>query len=270
MARQSYIDKETGLPLNIHAMNTRQLRQYIADQADEAQERIDSAKGQEVSKAFRDAAWAVTGNTSKVKRSTSYMDKSEMREFAYALRQFNSLDRESGFAKSIEWQENKGRYETFIRKRIEEGDTYWAQYLTKKGNVSKRGYQDYKDYINFIKSIQDVKAEFGYRTLKQYAESAMNEKGSKEKLKQMSALLTKVYAESKGSGLTQAEIIERFELRLAELEAEEKRTTARKSAKRSKPKTSTKRAKVQKSKSNVKVKTTGKMKDSAKIRERLT
>ena len=99
---------------------------------------------------------------------------------------------------------------------------------------------------------------------------AMNTKGRKENMQQISKLLTKVFVESQGNGQTQAELIERFELRLAELEVEEKRTTARKSAKKSKAKTSTKRAKVQKSKSNVKVKTTGKMKDSAKIRERLS
>lgn len=263
MARKPYDENQS-----IHSMTTRQLRQYIADKATEAQERLDTARGVEVSKAFRDAAGEITGNTSKVKRSTSYMSKEQMREFAYALRQFNSLDVESGFAKSIEWKENKGRYETFIRNRIAEGDEYWAQYLTKKGNVSKRGYQDYKDYINFIKNIQEVKNQYGYRTLKQYAEAAMNEKGGKEKMQQISKLLTKVFAESKGKGLTQAELIERFELRLSELETEEKRATTknRKTAKLPKPKA----VKRKKSKSNVKVKTTGKMKDSAKVRERIT
>lgn len=257
MARQPYTEDQS-----IHSMTTRQLRQYVADKAEEAQKRLDSAIGEDTTKAFREAAWEIMGRGGKVRRSTSNMSKEEMREFAYALRQFNSLDTTSGFAQSIEWKENKQRYETFIRNRIAEGNTYWEKFLTAKGNVSKRGYQEYKDYIDYIKGIQEHKFSFGYRTLLQYAESAM-EYGKTSDLKDINKLLTDVFEESKGKGFSQAQLIERFELRLNELNAEEakKRSKATKSA--------VKAYKGKKSKSNIKVKKGRQMK-GGKVRERLT
>ena len=255
MARQAYAEDQS-----IHSMTTRQLRQYIADKAEEAQKRLDSAVGEDTTKAFREAAWEIMGRSGKVKRSTSNMSKDEMREYAYALRQFNSLDTKSGFAQSVEWKENKSRYESFIRNRIAEGDTYWEKFLTAKGNISKRGYKEYKDYIDFIKGIQDYKSQFGYRTLKQYAESAM-EYGKGEELKDLNKLLTEVFNESKGKGFSQAQLIERFELRLNEMNAEEAK-------KKTKPAT-IKAKKAKKSKSNIKVKKGRQMK-GGKVRERLT
>ena len=257
MARQPYTEDQS-----IHSMTTRQLRQYIADKAEEAQKRLDSAVGEDTTKAFREAAWEIMGRGGKVRRSTSNMSKEEMREYAYALRQFNSLDTTSGFAQSVEWKENKSRYEAFVRNRIAEGDAYWEKFLTAKGNISKRGYKEYKDYIDFIKGIQDYKSQFGYRTLKQYAESAMEfSKGGD--LKEINKLLTEVFEESKGKGFSQAQLIERFELRLNELNAEEakQRSKATKSA--------VKAYKGKKSKSNIKVKKGRQMK-GGKVRERLT
>lgn len=257
MARKPYkVDQ------SIHSMTTRQLRQYIADKAEEAQKRLDSAVGEDTTKAFREAAWEIQGRGGKVKRSTSNMSKEEMREFAYALRQFNSLDTTSGFAKSVEWKENKSKYETFIRNRIADGDSYWEKFLTAKGNVSKRGYQEYKDYVDFVKGIQEYKSQFGYRTLLQYAESAMEFSKGKD-LKDINKLLSEVWEESKGKGFSQAKLIESFELRLNELNAEEakQRSKAVKSA--------VKAYKGKKSKSNIKVKKGRQMK-GGKVRERLT
>lgn len=255
MARQPYAEDQ-----NIHSMTTRQLRQYISDKATEAQKRLDSVKGEETTKAFREAAWEITSHTGKVKRSTSNMSKEEMREYAYALRQFNSLDSTSGFAKSIEWKENKARYETFVKNRIAEGDSYWTKYLTSKGNISKRGYQEYKDYINFIKSIQEYKASFGYRTLKQYAEEAL-QYGRGSELKDLNNLLNEVFVESRGKGYTQAQLIERFELRLNEINEKEakKASTVKPTYQRGK-----------KSSSNVSIKKGRKMKESGKVRRRIT
>lgn len=257
MARKPYTEDQS-----IHSMTTRQLRQYIADKAEEAQKRLDSAVGEDTTKAFREAAWEIMGRNGKVRRSTSYMSKVEMVKFAYDLRQFNSLDTTSGFAQSIEWKENKARYESFIRNRIAEGNTYWEKFLTAKGNISKRGYQEYKDYIDFVKGIEEHKFHFGYRTLLQYAESAM-EQGKASDLKDINKLLTEVFEESKGKGFSQAQLIERFELRLNEMEAEEskKRSKATKSA--------VKAYKGKKSKSNIKVKKGRQMK-GGKVRERLT
>lgn len=221
MARQRYKQDQS-----IHSMTTRQLRQYIADKAEEAQTRLDTSNMESTTKAFRDAASEITGRSGKVKKSTSYMSKAEMREYAYALRQFNSLDTTSGFAQSIEWKENKQRYESFIRNRIAEGSFYWEKYLTPKGNVSKRGYQDYKDFINFIKGNEEYKLQFGYRTLTQYAESMM--KDDKSKLfDKVTKLLSKVFTESRGKGYSQAELNDRFKMELEDLLDREDRANER-------------------------------------------
>ena len=260
MARQPYTEDQS-----IHSMTTRQLRQYISDKADEAQKRIDSADAEiktgEVTKAYREAYWEIIGRGGKVKRSTSNMSKEEMREYAYALRQFNSLDTTSRFAQSVEWKENKARYEAFVRNRIAEGDAYWEKFLTAKGNVSKRGYKEYKDYIDFIKGIQDYKNQFGYRDLKQYAQSAM-EFGKSSDLKEVNKLLTEVFEESRGKGYTQAQLLDRFNKRLNELNTEEAKQ-------RTKTKAAVKSYKGKKSKSNVKIKKGRQMK-GGKVRERLT
>lgn len=264
MARSSYIDKNTGLPKNIHSMTTRELRGYIADQAEEAQERLSSIDLDDASKAFRDAASDITYKNGRVIRSTSNMSKEEMREHAYLLRQFNSLDTESKFAESIDWQENKQRYQTFIRNKVEEGDEFWSQFLTPKGNVSKRGYKDYKDYISFLQSIEDVKAQYGYRTLKQYAEDARADTDPKERMRIISKLLNEVYTESRGKGWSQSRMIEIFEERLREYDEDQ----AKKKKKPVKP--TFKKSSPKKSKSNVKIQKARKMREDGKVSERLT
>ena len=221
MARQPYDEDQS-----INSMTTRQLRQYIADKATEAQSRLDSIDLSDTSRAFRDALGEIQGRSGKIKRSTSNMSRVEMVKFAYDLRQFNSLDTTSGFAKSIEWKENKQRYESFIRNRIAEGSYYWEKYLTSKGNVSKRGYQEYKDYINFIKGIEEYKSQFGYRTLTQYAEAMMKEDRSKL-FDKVNKLLSKVFTESRGKGYSQAELNDRFKLELENLLDREDRANER-------------------------------------------
>lgn len=260
MARQPYSEDQ-----NIHSMTTRQLRQYIADKATEAQTRLDTSKGESTTKAFREAADEITGRSGKVKRATSNMSKAEMREYAYALRQFNSLDTTSGFAQSIEWKENKGRYQQFVRNRIEEGSEYWKQFLTAKGNISKRGYQAYKDYIEFIKGIDDYKSQFGYRTLMQYAEASLKG-GNKTDLNVINKLLSEVFEESRGKGFTQADLNDRFKLRLDEMIAKEAQKQ-KKPKKKAAP--AVKKAKRTKSKSNIKVQKGRKYKGEG-VRERLT
>lgn len=264
MAREAYSDDQS-----INSMTTRQLRQYISDKATEAQARLDSSDMEEATRAFKNMANAITyaGGT-KVRRSTSNMTREEMVEYAYDLRQFNSMDDSSGFAQSIEWKENKSRYESFIRNRIEEGDEYWKQYLTPKGNVSKKGYQDYKDYINFIKSIKDIQMQYGYRTLKQYGIDAMGEGRTKEVAK----VLNEVYQETKGKGFSQRDLIEAFEIRLANIE--ESKTKApnapkrKQTATRRKPKNVKIKTERKKSKSNITTKKPKGMKGES-IRERI-
>lgn len=241
---------------SIHSMTTRQLRQYISDKATEAQNRIDSPGFDGSDKATSEMLDFITkGN--KVKRSTSYMDKAQMREYAYALRTFNMMDEESDFARRTQWQKDKARYNKFIENRIaQEGkDSYWAQYLTEKGNVSKRGYEDYKQYIEFIKAIQDVKYQYTYKTLTTKALNAM-EKGQPEDLRNMAKILNKVYKESKGLHMTTSQLVDKFEIAWdAQLEKAKPKPKQVPSSKRSKKKSS----------SNVKTKTVGKLRDNAKV-----
>ena len=241
---------------SIHSMTTRQLRQYISDKATEAQNRIDSPGFDGSDKATSEMMDFITKG-GKVKRSTSNMDKAQMREYAYALRTFNMMDEESDFARRTLWQKDKARYNKFIENRIaQEGkDSYWAQYLTSKGNVSKRGYEDYKQYIEFIKAIQDVKYQYTYKTLTTKALNAM-EKGQPEDLRNMAKILNKVYKDSKGLHLTTSQLVDKFEIAWdAQLEKAKPKPKSVPSSKRSKKKSS----------SNVKTKTVGKLRDNAKV-----
>lgn len=310
MARKPYKEDQS-----IHSMTTRQLRQYIADKAEEAQTRIDTSE-KEPTKAFREAKADIIGRNGKVRKSTSYMSKAEMREYAYALRQFNSLDTTSGFAQSVEWKENKSKYETFVKNRIDEGSAFWKQFKTDKGNISKRGYKAYKDYISFIKGIADYRSQFGYRTLLQYAEST--EKGKEiidkktvsnedlkklgisredfeklnisfEDLTEMNKMLSEVFESASGKGLSQADLIDKFQMKLIsgavkEFKNKKRRETAakRKKAQKSKAKKTMKKVKKiakkaasakhtstkQTSKSNIKV-PKGRTYKGESVRERI-
>lgn len=260
MARQTYSEDQS-----LNSMTTRQLRGYIYDKSREAQARLDSIDLKSASKAYRDAAYFITDKRGNVRKSTSNMSKAEMVEYAYDLRQFNSLDTTSGFAKSIEWKENKQKYETFIRNRAAEGDDYWKQYITEKGNVSKKGYEDYKAYINFLKSVEDVKSEYGYRTLKQYAIDSLGARPQdKVAMKDISKMLNKIYLESKGQGFTQAQLIDRFELELERMTMEQQASFQPK--KKAKVPT-VKARKPKKSSSNIKTGKARKMKEHGKVRK---
>ena len=219
MARQSY-----GADQNIHSMTTRQLRQYIADKAQEAQERLNTSDMEEASRAFKDAAAEITNRAgTKVRRSTSNMSKSEMREFAYALRQFNSLDQKSGFAKSIEWKENKKKYEKFVNNMIDTGTKeqrdMLKKYKTAKGNISKKGYSEYKKYIYFLESIKDIRDEFGYESLKHYFVQNESKDNAEKRRKYMEKLMFDIYNDyvlnSKVS-LTQGDLNKLFSQKMAE------------------------------------------------------
>lgn len=284
MARQSYSETD-----NIHSMNTRQLRQYIADQSAEAEKRIATSDLDDTSRAFRDAMQDITYANGRVIKSTSNLNKTEMRELAYNYRQFNSLDTTSGFAQSIEWKENKSRYESFIKNQSQgksEYSDYWKQFILPSGNISKKGYKAYKEYIEFVKTLgEKEKEEFGYRDIKQYGIDAVKSSDSK-RTKIVSNILNQVYFDAKGKGLTTSEMIDKFKKELEAYDEKEAKKTVKKATRKpsgSKKKTSAKKHSVKKStkiptvktsskksQTNVKVKSTGKMKTNATIRERLT
>ena len=258
MARKPYKPDQS-----INSMTTRQLRQYISDQADEAQKRLTSAIGMDTSKAFRDAAFFITSKPGKVRRSTSYMSKAEMVEFAYDLRNFNSLDRESKYSESIDWKENKQKYESFIRNRWEAHDPYWEKYRTAKGNVSRTGFKEYKDFIKFVVSIQEYKEYFTYRTLIQYAEDALESK--KISLDELTTIISKTYFESKNKGYSQKELIDALDNNIQDYLGSNKKPKSRPK------KTATPTyQRGKKSSSNVSIKKGRKMKESGKVRRRIT
>ena len=268
MARQPYNPTES-----LQNMTTRQLRQYIYEKSREAEERLKSMDLEDQPKAVKDAARAITYKNSRVMKSTSNMSKVEMVEHAFNLREFNMLDTASGYARKAEWQSNKTRYETFIRHRIEEGEYYWEQYLTPTGKVSKRGYTDYKDYINYLRSVEDVKYSYTYRTVAQYAEKTPPGVSKEKYRKAIADLLLKNYVENKNKGLSQAQLIERFEKKRDEWLEKEYAAQSKKAdqSKKAKKKSPIKvKAKPNKSKSNIKTAKGRKMREHGTVRERLT
>lgn len=260
MAFQEYESDQS-----IHSMTTRQLRLYISTMGKEAQSRLDSLDIEDADRALKESISAITTRSGKVRTGTSNMDKAEMREMAYALRTFNQLDTESGFALKTEWQKNKSRYESFIKNRIAEGDSYWSQYKTEKGNISKKGYEDYKQFIGFMKEIESVKYQFTYKTIKQYGINQMQTGDeSKARLKAMSKMLNKVYAESKGKHLTTSQIIDRFNQEWDDyVETHDFKESAPKV--KAKKYTPSKVKREKKTSTSVKTKTVGKMRDNAKV-----
>lgn len=261
MAFQEYTEDQS-----IHSMTTRQLRLYISQMGKEAQDRLDSLDLSKADKALKEAVSDITTRTGKVRTGSSNMDKAQMREMAYALRTFNQLDTDSGFALKTEWQKNKSRYESFVKNRIAEGDSYWQQYKTEKGNISKKGYEDYKEFIGFMKEIESIKYQFTYKTLKQYGINQMQTGDeSKQRLKAMSKLLNKVYADSKGKHLTTSQLVDQFNQQWDDYVETHDFKEAKPKLKAKKYTPSKVKTNKRKSTTSVKVKTTGKMRDNAKV-----
>ena len=266
MAFQEYKEDQS-----IHSMTTRQLRLYISRMGKEAQDRLNTMDLSKADKALKEAVSDITTRSGKVRTGSSNMDKSQMREMAYALRTFNQLDTESGYALKSEWQKNKARYEKFVQNRIDEGDEYWKQYKTEKGNISKKGYEDYKQFIGFMKEIESIKYQFTYKTLKQYGVNQMQTGGeSKKRLKAMSKLLNKVYTDSKGKHLTTSQLVDQFNREWDDYVETHDFTESKPKLKAKKYKKSTVTVKVKKSgkkksTTSVKTKVVGKMRDNAKV-----
>ena len=259
MARLDYEENQS-----IHSMNTRQLRKYIADQAEEAQKRLDSAP-KERSRAFDELVSNIEGRTGKVKKSTSYMSKAEMREYAYTLRTFNRFDTESEYYNRTDWEKNKSRYEKFIKNQIDKKGKehkYWKKYVLPSGEISQEGYQEYKDFISVLSASEEYLNDYGYRTIQKYAQDSTNNLDPDKKI--LNKTLAKVYLENKSKGLTQGQLIDKFA-------GEYDKALGREQEKRSgKPvKATTKKAKKTSSKSNIKAKKAGKMRTSGRVHNKL-
>lgn len=158
----------------IQDMSTRQLRRYIRERADEANKRISTIRDiEDTPQALQDQLFMLQsfgrGRSGGVIKDTSRMDKLDMVEYAYALRDFNMLDTSSKFSRDQDYRQNRKQYETFMKKqwvsKDAEARAYWSQYKTEKGNVSKKGYQEYKNFVNFLKSIEHTITTYGYETV---------------------------------------------------------------------------------------------------------
>ena len=287
MAEQDYKRGEGVTP--IQEMTTRQLRRYIRERAEEAQERINSIEKMknfdisDTSRAFQNQYEYVksfgTVRSGGIKKDTSRISKAEMAEYAYALRDLNMLDTESKYAKDIDYAENKQRYIEFIKERTRSDNInaddrkYWSQFLTPKGNVKKAGYAEYKNFVNFLRAIEEVKASYGYETIKDmyYDESDQTKK------ELVADLLIETHNENQGLGLAMSELVDKFMEKYEaatkpknepEAEPEAPKRTAPKKSTGGKPKAQrAKRPASKKSGNNVKTKTTGKMRNGT-IREK--
>lgn len=292
MAERDYMRGEGVTP--IQDMTTRQLRKYIRERTEEAQARLDSINSaknldiEDMPLAFQDQLKHVqsfgTGRSGGIKKDTSRMSKEEMAEYAYAVRDLNLLDTESKYARDLDYKENKDRYTEFIKARTREDNInkadreYWKQFLTEKGNVKKSGYAEYKNFINFLRAIDEVKASYGYETIK----DLYYDETDKDNQAVIADMLVEVFRENAGTGLPVSKLVDIFnekyeaykrpQIDAARLEVEEKaQRTRKKPSKGSKVKTprSGKKMTSKKSKQNIKTKTTGKMKNGS-VREKQT
>lgn len=267
MAFQEYKSTES-----LNSMTTRQLRLYVSQKGAEAQARLDSMNLSEQSEALKDSVYFITkGSNKRVYRGTSNLTKPEMLEMAHQIQIFNKLDTESTYAQESDYMQNKVRYETFINNRKK--DPYWKQFVDEKGNISKQGYTEYKQFINMVSEISEVSQYYSYKTLLSKASKQLGT-GEKvgQRLDEMGKMLNRIYTESKGKGLSSKQLTEQFFDEWMQYEEEQglkktiKKTSTQGKPEKYKPKSAPKvKTKKKKSSSSVKVKTTGKMKTHATV-----
>lgn len=265
MAERDYMRGEGVTP--IQDMSTRQLRRYIRERAEEAQERLNTMP-EDVSQAWDDQLWYVSsfglGREGGIKKDTSRMDKITMVEYAYALRDLNMLDTASKFARDQDYKENKQRYQSFVKEQLKSlnpnSREYWSQFITLKGNISKKGYREYKNYINWIKNLDEVMSTYGYETIK----DIYFDQSDARQRKQTEDLLLETWQANKGKGMTPRDLIDDFYDRLNKARKEENKKKVKGSSKRS---GSGSRTTGKKSNQNIGIKQGAKLKNG-RVREK--
>lgn len=262
----------------IQDMSTRQLRRYIRERADEANKRISTIRDiEDTPQALQDQLFMLQsfgrGRSGGVIKDTSRMDKLDMVEYAYALRDFNMLDTSSKFSRDQDYRQNRKKYETFVKKQWDsidqEAKKYWSQFKTEKGNVSKKGYQEYKNFVNFLKSIEHTISTYGYETIAgQYYEQTGEVELSKDEVEQIAL---DVFQENSGQGLETKDITQILLDKLDEKRNPKKKEEAPepefKDRVRSKKGKGTRKKGTKKSSQNIGIKTGGKMKNG-RVREK--
>lgn len=282
MAERDYMRGEGVTP--IQDMSTRQLRRYIRERAEEAQERLNSMKDpEEAPRSWQEQLEFVSsfglGRGGGIKKDTSRMDKITMAEYAYALRDLNMLDTYSKYSRDQDYKENKQRYQKFVRERWNDLNPktreYWKQFKLDSGNVSKKGYAEYKNYINFLRNIETVISTYGYEAVaEKYIEQ--NNVADREKVEE---LLLETWQENRNDkthmGMDVGQLVDTFNekwndyLREKREEEEAKKQAAKiKSRAPKKPKKGS-RSTGKKSGTNVGIKQGAKMKNG-RVREKQT
>lgn len=269
MAERDYMRGEGVTP--IQDMSTRQLRRYIRERAEEAQERLNSMKDpEEAPRSWKEQLEFVSsfglGRGGGIKKDTSRMDKITMAEYAYALRDLNMLDTYSKYSRDQDYKENKQRYQNFVKEQLRSlnpnSREYWSQFVTEKGNISKKGYQEYKNYINWIKNLDDVMSTYGYETIK----DIYYDQTDQEQKQEVEDMLLETWEENKGKGLTPSQLIDNFYDKLDEQKKAKKKAAPKKPSKGSRKGS---RSTGKKSGTNVGIKQGAKMKNG-RVREKQT
>ena len=260
----------------IQDMSTRQLRRYIRERADEANKRISTIKDiEDTPQALQDQLFMLQsfgrGRSGGVIKDTSRMDKVDMVEYAYALRDFNMLDTSSKFSRDQDYRQNRKKYEAFVKNQWDsidqEAKKYWSQFKTEKGNVSKKGYQEYKNFVNFLKSIENTISTYGYETIAgQYYDQTGEVELSKDEVEQIAL---EVFQENSGKGLENKDVttilLDKLDEKRNPKKKEEAPEPEFKDRVRSKKVKGPKKGK--KSSQNIGIKTGGKMKNG-RVREK--
>ena len=254
MAERDYMRGEGVTP--IQDMSTRQLRRYIRERAEEAQERLNSMKDpEEAPRSWQEQLEFVSsfglGRGGGIKKDTSRMDKITMAEYAYALRDLNMLDTYSKYSRDQDYKENKQRYQNFVKEQ-----------LRSLNPNSRKGYQEYKNYINWIKNLDDVMSTYGYETIK----DIYYDQTDQEQKQEVEDMLLETWEENKGKGLTPSQLIDNFYDKLDEQKKEKKKAAPKKPSKGSRKGS---RSTGKKSGTNVGIKQGAKMKNG-RVREKQT
>lgn len=263
---------------SIQEMTARQLRLYISRGAKEANERMESLDANKLPDAMKDIFMDAASHDGKFLAGTSRMSKAQMQDYAQKLRDFNFLDTSSEYARDREYEQNFDRYEKFIKgQKGKAGSSYWNKFANEDGSVSKEGYKEYKEYINFVKGImtdiqsytyEQIRETFGISNIrKRFTEAKAS--NDPARLQKVEEIISEVYMKNKGKGMSSrdlnAEIIKR--IRALDYKPSKKSAPAKQDKKSAKKVKNVK--KKSKSSNNVKVKTGKKLKGE-RIREKQT
>lgn len=267
--------KEYERTASIQQMNARQLRLYISRSAKEANERLSTLDPKSMPDAMRDIFQDAASHKGVFLSGTSNMSKKDMQAYAEKLRDFNFLDTESSFAKDAEYEQNFDRYEAFINKQTgRAGRNYWKKFIDENGNISKEGYQEYKQYLNFIKGIMEDIQSYSYDAIrekigvsnvrKRFTEAKKSD--DPKRLEKVEKIIGEAYQKYNGKGKSTADLNAYIIQEIAKLD-EKKAKKPKKAA----PKTKVpvvKKPKTKKTKTGIKVKAGKKMRAHGTVREK--